>query len=338
MFNKKNILIALSIIITLSFILSGCSSSSKNSQDSSSDNASKSVLDDYPNRPIEVYVGHGPGGGTDNFVRIITGLMGKDLGATFNVINMEGGSGVIAMKTAMQKKPDGYTLIGDSAYAVTTALGTNEYGLDKVKPICRVQSDIYALQVKKGTYESIDELVEYAKANPGKVRIAAVGALGMDEITARRFMKAAGVEMSYVPAEGAGAMHSALLGGHIDVMLEEIGPVVSYVEQGEIVPLVFFAEERLKDFPDVPTTVEKGWDLTDGIERYLMIHADAPQEIVDLLEASAKRAMETEEYQEYAANAYLNLRDGWMGSEEFTEKLARDIEIYKEIIAELESK
>ena len=88
----------------------------------------------------------------------------------------------------------------------------------------------------------------------------------------------------------------------------------------------------------MPTTVEKGWDLTDGIERYLMIHADAPQEIVDLLEASAKRAMETEEYQEYAANAYLNLRDGWMGSEEFTEKLARDIEIYKEIIAELESK
>jgi len=324
---ENNTLKALTIIITLAFILSGCSSGNNGNADS--------AVDNYPNRPIEVYVGHGPGGGTDNFVRIITGLMAEDLGATFNVINQEGGSGVIAMKNAMQKKPDGYTLIGDSAYAVTTALGTNEYGLDKVKPICRVQSDIYALQVKKGTFNSIEELIEYAKAHPGEVKIAAVGAMGMDEITARRFIKAAGVDMSYVPAEGAGSMHSDLLGGHIDVMLEEIGPVVSYVEQGEIVPLIFFAEERLKDFPDVPTTVEKGWDLTDGIERYLMIHADAPQEIVDLLEASAKRAMETEEYQEYAANSYLNLRDGWMGSEDFTKKLEKDIEIYKEIVAEL---
>ena len=116
----------------------------------------------------------------------------------------------------------------------------------------------------------------------------------MDEITARRFMKAAGVEMSYVPAEGAGAMHSALLGGHIDVMLEEIGPVVSYVEQGEIVPLVFFAEERLKDFPDVPTTVEKGWDLTDGIERYLMIHAMHHRNS-RFIRSLNKRAMETED-------------------------------------------
>ncbi len=290
---------------------------------------------DYPNKIIDVYVGHGAGGGTDNFVRTITNLMAKDLDANFNIINQPGGSGVVAMKTAMQKKADGYTLVGDSAYNVTTAAGTNPYGLDQVIPICRIQSDIYALQVRKGSFSSIDDLVNQAKQNPNTLRIGAVGSLGMDEISARRFMQAAGVEMRYIPEEGAGNMHSDLLGGHIDVMLEEVGPVVSYIENGDFVPLVFFAEDRLEAYPNVPTTVEKGWDLTDGIERYLMISADAPKEIVSLLEASAKKAMESEEYKAYAHKSFLDLRDGWMGSDDFTAKLRNEIGKYKEILSTL---
>ncbi|MEN2769031.1 Bug family tripartite tricarboxylate transporter substrate binding protein [Ornithinibacillus xuwenensis] len=326
MFKKKSLFVGL--IALLLIVLTACSNSGSKNEEASTE--------DYPERDIEVYVGHGPGGGTDTFVRTITNLMAEDLGANFNIINQEGGSGVIAMQNAMQEDADGYTLIGDSAYAVTTAAGTNQFGLDKVKPIARIQSDIYALQVKNGTFESIDELIEYAKAHPGEVNLGAVGTMGIDEITARRFIKEAGVDMNYIPMEGAGNMHSDLLGGHIDVILEEVGPTVSYIEEGEFTPLVFFAEERLEDFSDVPTTVEKGWDLTDGVERYLMIPADAPQEIVDLLEDAAKKAMESEEYQEYAANSYLNLRDGWMGSEDFTKKLEQDIEKYKEIIAEIE--
>lgn len=304
----------------------------------SDENAGASTVDieNYPDRDVEVYVGHGPGGGTDTFVRTITKLMVDDIGGNFNIINKEGGSGVIAMQNAMKESADGYTLVGDSAYAVTTAAGTNKFGLDQVIPIARIQSDIYAIQVKKGSFESIEDLVEYADANPGKVRIGAVGTMGIDEITARRFIKATGTEMNYIPMEGAGQMHSDLLGGHIDVILEEVGPTVSYIEEGEFVPLLFFAEDRLTDFEDVPTSVEKGWDLTDGVERYLMIHADAPKEVVRKLEDAAKKAMETEEYKEYAKNSYLDLRDGWMGSEEFTEKLREDIEMYKEILSELE--
>jgi putative tricarboxylic transport membrane protein len=326
----KNKLFFLGTITILLIIMTACGNNAGGSD------SGEGAAQNYPEQDIEVYVGHGPGGGTDTFVRTITNMMAEDIGGNFNIINQEGGSGVIAMQNAMKEPADGHTLIGDSAYAVTTAAGTNQYGLDQVKPIARIQSDIYSLQVKNGTFETIDELVSYAEKNPGELNIAAVGTMGIDEITARRFLKEAGVEMNYIPAEGAGNMHSDLLGGHIDVILEEVGPTASYIEDGEFVPLVFFAEERLEDFPDVPTTVEKGWDLTDGVERYLMIHADAPQEIVDLLEEAAKNAMESEEYQEYAANSYLDLRDGWMGSEEFTAKLEEDIEIYEQIIAEIE--
>lgn len=321
---KKLMLMTLTMLMTM--FIAGCGEGS--------DSASVDI-DKYPERTIDVYVGHGPGGGTDIFVRTITAEMAKIIGGNFNVINQEGGSGVIAMQNAMQQAADGYTLIGDSAYAVTTAAGTNIYGLDQVIPIARVQSDIYALQVRAGTFESIDELVEYAKANPGELRIGAVGTMGIDEITARRFIKVSGAEMNYIPMEGAGQMHSGLLGGHLDVILEEVGPTVSYIESGEFVPLIFLAEERIPDFPDVPTTVEKGWDLTDGVERYLMAPAETPKEIIQKLEEAVRQAMETDEYKQYAANSYLNLRDGWMGSEDFKKKLEQDIEKYKEIIDEV---
>lgn len=289
----------------------------------------------YPTKNVDVYVGHGAGGGTDNFVRIVTGLMAKDLGTSFTVINQPGGSGVVAMKNAMTKKADGYSIIGDSAYSVTNALGTNPYTLDQVIPICRCQSDIYALQVKKGKFASIDDLVAAAKANPDTLTIAAVGSMGMDEITARRFLKYAGIGMRYIPEEGAGTMHSDLLGGHVDVMLEEVGPVVSYVQSGDFVPLVFFAEKRLDDFPNVPTSVEKGWNITEGIERYLMCSADTPKEIVKILEESAHKAVQTKEYMDYAHNSYLDLRDGWMGSEDFKKVLEQEIKDYKTILADL---
>ncbi len=323
---KRNVLF--STLLGAALLTSACSDESGG--------ASAEDIKNYPNRDIEVYVGHGPGGGTDTFVRTITNLMAEEIGGNFNIINKEGGSGVIAMQNAMKEPADGYTLVGDSAYAVTTAAGTNKFELDQVIPIARIQSDIYAIQVKKGTFESIEDLVKYADENPGKVRIGAVGTMGIDEITARRFIQETGTEMNYIPMEGAGQMHADLLGGHIDVILEEVGPTISYIEEGDFVPLLFFAENRLNDFEDVPTSVEKGWNLTDGVERYLMIHADAPKEIVGKLEAAAKKAMETEEYKEYVKNSYLDLRDGWMGSAEFTEKLKADIERYKEILSEME--
>lgn len=322
---KKSNSVVIGLALVVVMLMSACASNSANGS-----------AENYPEREIEVYVGHGPGGGTDTFTRTITKEMADILDAEFNIINQEGGSGVIAMKNAMKQPADGYTLIGDSAYAVTTAAGTNKFGLDQVIPIARVQSDTYSLQVKSDRFANIDELISYAEENPGEVKLGAVGTMGIDEITARRFMEESGVEMNYIPMEGAGQMHSDLLGGHIDVILEEVGPTISYIEEGEFKPLVFFADEKLEDFPEVPTTVEKGWDLTDGVERYLMAPADTPDAIVTKLEEAAKEAMETETYKEYAANTYLDLRDGWMGSDEFTEKLKKDIKKYEEIVAEIQ--
>jgi tripartite-type tricarboxylate transporter receptor subunit TctC len=289
----------------------------------------------YPNRDIDVYVGHGPGGGTDLFTRSITNEMSEIMGVNFNIINQEGGSGVIAKQSAAGQPADGYSIIGMSAFAVTTAAGINQNDLDTLMPIGRVESDIYSLQVRNGTFESIEELVAYAEENPGELQFASVGTMGMDEVNAQRFMNAAGIDMTYVPMEGAGAMHSNLLGGHVDVILEELGPAYSYIQSGEIDPLLVFTDERLDEFPDIPTTVEYGWDLTDGIERGLMIHRDTPDEIVEYLEDVLYEAQQTESFQQYKENAFLNFRDGWLNSEGYEQKLIEDMMLYQEILDDL---
>ncbi|GAK11687.1 tripartite tricarboxylate transporter substrate binding protein [Geomicrobium sp. JCM 19039] len=297
--------------------------------------ASDRDIENYPNRDIDVYVGHGPGGGTDIFTRTITNEMSELMGVNFNIINQEGGSGVIAKQSAANQPADGYTLIGMSAFAVTTAAGINQNDLSTLKPIGRVESDIYSLQVREGTFGTIEELVDYADENPGELQFASVGTMGMDEVNARRFMEAADIEMTYVPMDGAGSMHSNLLGGHVDVILEELGPAYSYIESEQVKPLIIFADERVEEFSEIPTTVEYGWNLTDGIERGLMIHRDTPEEIVTYLEEVLYEAQKTRTFEQYKENAFLNFREGWLNSEQYEQKLIQDMELYERILEDL---
>ena len=285
---------------------------------------------DYPNRDIEIYVGHGAGGGTDTFARKMAELMEPILGVNINVVNKEGAGGVIAKEAAANQPADGYTLVAISSFPVSTALGTNPAGLDVLTPIARVQADTYTIMTKPDQFASLEDFLAFAEENPGEIRIGGVSTGSMDEINTARFIDATGLDMTYVPFDGTGDATAALLGGHIDAMLEEIGPMIDYVESGEIEPILVFAEERLDDFPDVPTTVENGWELTQGVERGMAVHVDVPDAIKEKLEAAMKEAYDSEEYKEYEKQAYLHLREGWLGSEEYRAKLEEDIELYRE--------
>src|SRR5699024_8741381 len=144
---------------------------------------SKSSLGDYPSKTIEVYVGHGAGGGTDLFARAAAKELEELLGVKVNVVNMEGGAGVVAAENAHKQSPDGYTLVADAAFPITTAAGTNQYGLEGFTPIARFQSDTYALWVDPDKFEDIDDFMEQAKANPNSITVGGTGSMGMDEIT-----------------------------------------------------------------------------------------------------------------------------------------------------------
>lgn len=318
------------LLISLAMLLTACSGDSKGT------GAAAGTDGDYPKRNIEVLVGHGAGGGTDMFTRTVTKELEGILGVNINVVNQEGGAGVVALQNAFNAPSDGYTLIADAAFSITTAAGTNTHGLNDFTPIARFQADTYALWVKKDKYQSIEEFIEVAKENPRKITIGGTGSLGMDEMTAFMFNEAAEVDLNFVPMEGSGEMHAGVLGGHLEAMVDEFGPTKSLSDDGAIVPLVVFSEERLEEFPDVPTTVELGWDLIDGNERGFYIKKDVDPEIINALEEAMKKVYDSEEYKKYEKDNYLHLREGWLSSEDFTKRTEELIEKYTVIMEKLQ--
>ncbi len=361
---KKRLLLLLMLVLAVSLALYGCGGSEEtggnnsgseennaadeNSNDASAENTEESEenteessggaeADGYPERDIEMVAGWGAGGGTDSFARAIAREMEEILGVTINVVNMEGSSGAIAGDYVANQPADGYTIWAISQYTMAYASGLTPHALDTYQPIGRVQADTLTIQVTGDSeFETIDDLVQYAEENPGELSLGGTGAGSVDELSARQFEQATGVTVNYVPYESAGEMHAALLGGHLDAILEEFGPAIDYINNDEIKPLVIWSEDRIEDFPDIPTTVEKGWDLTDGLSRGLMVHADTPDEIVDILEATLEEAKDKERYKEYEQNSYLHLRDGWLNKEDYEEFLANQIENYTQILENME--
>lgn len=328
---KKFYLIILALVLML--VIAGCSEEgSENGANASNDGS------DFPTRDIELVVGFGAGGGTDVFARAMGKELSEILDVNVNVVNQEGASGVVGGEYVASQPADGYTIWAISSFPVTTAAGANKNGLDVMKPIARIQSDTFTFQVKKdnGKFESIDELVEYAKENPTEVRLGGTGSLGMDEITAKRIMEEIGIEMNYVPFENAGQMHAALLGGHIDVILEEIAPTIAQIEAGEIIPIVLFSEEKAEAFPELPTAAEKGWTIFDGIERGFVMKRDTPDEVFEKIESAVKQAAETETYKNYETESYLDLRDGWLGSSDYEARLESSIADYADVLSSMQ--
>lgn len=297
---------------------------------------SDSAAENYPERNIEIIVGHGAGGGTDRFARAVASGIEKELDTNVAVVNQTGGAGVVAKGAVANAPSDGYTLSAISAFPVTTAAGTNPHGLDTLQPLARFQHDTYAIWATPERFSSIEEFIEEAESNPGSINVGGTYSLGMDEITTNLLMEESGLEFNYIPMDGDGEMHAGILGGHIDAMTDEIGPTLALAENNDIHPLVVLSDERLDAYPDVPTSVELGWDVTVANERGIMVRRDTDEEIKAILEQALENVYNSEEYQDYAETDYLHLREGWLDSENFEERLESNIERYKEVIDNLE--
>ncbi|RSL32199.1 tripartite tricarboxylate transporter substrate binding protein [Salibacterium salarium] len=301
---------------------------SEDSDTASSDNAEEST---YPPESLEFLVAAGAGGGTDNFSRTVQSMMEEEYDTTITVTNLPTSSGALAHKRTANGDADGTTLDFSSTTMITSlAAGQNPTGLDQVTPVARFQSDIMTLIVNPDKYENFDEFYEYAQNN--KVTIGGTHASSPDAMANYSLKEAAGLNMEFIPYDEEGSVSSNILSGNIDGMFGEISSAQGYIESGEMVPILIFAEERLEDFPDIPTTADYGWDLTNGNERGVFVSADTPEEKVNEIEKTLKTIYDSEAYQEYAEKNYLDYREGWLGSEEYAKKLENDVELYKGLL------
>jgi len=287
----------------------------------------------FPSRTIEAANMFGPGGGTDIFVRTLAMDARRILKVPIVVTNMTAGQGVGATRYVLDQAADGYTLLAFGPEQIFNAiLGRIDYREFEGVIMCQQDQSMFYVGKEKGKLKTIQEVIRFAKGNPGKIKIAGTGAAGYDEVLVKQFNKKAGVEITYVPYESASDAKAALVGGHIDLLHEEPGVIISLIDAGTIAPIIAFTEERLKRFPNVPTGREMGVDITFGRWRGLAVKKGTPKERIKILHDGFKKAMDSDVYKTITHSQLLDLRPGYLSPDDFTHFWVEQDTIYSEII------
>lgn len=333
---KTKFVFIITIVIALLFAISGCSQSPAPAPGPKEDPKVIEKDEKYPSRTIEVINQFGPGGGTDIFIRAIGMPVSKIAKQSFVGMSVTGGGGVPAATEFFSRPADGYSLMAIGPEEVINhAMGRID--ATKYLPLVRVQYDQGLFYVGENSpYKTIEDVMEYAKANPGELSIAVTGAAGFDEVLAGLWNLKTGAELKIVPFESASEASAAAMGGHTDLVYEEYGPMRSLIESGKLRPLVIFSEDRLPVLADVPTAVEIGADITIGRWRGFAFKEGTDPDYVAKLTTVFEKAVTDPLYKGVEEQNMLQYRSVLLGPDEFKTFLDEEIKTYTDVLKKLE--
>jgi tripartite-type tricarboxylate transporter receptor subunit TctC len=249
----------------------------------------------YPTKPITLTIGYGAGGGTDVSTRPLANAASKILGQPIMVVNKPGGATAVAMAALKNEKPDGYNIgtLGAGGFLVPL---TRKVGYDVLKdftPIIQFAIFQYGLVVRSDSpWKTLKEFTDYAKANPGKIRYSTSGVGGAQHLVMERLALKEKIKWTMIPYESGEEAVTALLGGHVEAS-SQTTTWKKYVDAGRFRLLVFFGEKRMTNYPNVPTLLELGYDITAEPSLMALVgpRGLSPQ-VVETLHQAFKKAME----------------------------------------------
>lgn len=255
----------------------------------------------YPNKPVRILLGFPVGQATDILTRIVAGKLTDQYGQQFYVENRPGAAGIIATELAAKAEPDGYTLIGSSSgpLAVNPSLYTKlPYDVPRDFVILAGLGVVpYAVVVNPASpIKDVKGLVDYAKANPGKLNYASGGSGVTNHLVTEMFKAAAGIDMQHVPYKGGPAGLTDLVAGQVDVMFETIIGTLSLVKGGKLRAIAVSSANRSAAMPDLPTISESGYPGFSGVPWVVMAApAKTPHAIVTKLNADINKILSSPE-------------------------------------------
>lgn len=325
----KRYLVFISLFLFSLFIVA-CSDEGSNNDNTASE--SEGLPEGYPNKPIDVVVAYKAGGGTDVGARILTSAAEEVSDHSFVVQNREGAGGETGYNFLAQSDPDGYTIgfINLPTFVSLPEERPTEYSIDDVEPIMLHVYDPALLIVKPGSgIETLDDFLAFAEENPNQITVANNGTGASNHIIAAHFEARADIELNHVPFDGTNELITALRGGHVMAGVAKLSEVSQHVQSEEIVAVASMTEDRLDEFPDVPTLMENDIDVIGASGRGVVAPKDTDPAIIEYLHEILKEAAETDEHIEQADNIDLPLR--YMGPEEFQEFINEQDEDNKEL-------
>jgi tripartite-type tricarboxylate transporter receptor subunit TctC len=265
--------------------------------------AAGNALAGYPENPIRLIVPFAPGGAVDGVGRLTAENLSRQLGAQVVVDNRPGAGGVIGIGTVARADPDGYTaLMGNIALTSAPAL-YKKLPFDPVKDfagVIIVGSAPYVLAVTPDfPAHSVKELIDLAKAHPGKYNFSSAGTGSAIHLAGEMFKSMAHVDIIHVPFKGAGPAASALLGGQVQMMFGSLGEMMPLIQAGKVRALGVTSSRRDSYVPDLPTIQEAGVPGFEVTGWYgLFVPARTPASVIAILHDATAKALQTPQMQQ----------------------------------------
>jgi putative tricarboxylic transport membrane protein len=274
----------------------------------------------YPNRTIEVVVPYAPGGGTDNLMRMITGIIDENKWSPvpLNVVNRAGGSGAIGFNYVINKKGDSNVIAGATPMIVSGKIEGRLPGnhRDAMTILMIVAIDELMLSVRsESPYKTIDDFVKDARAKPGTLTVGGTATNTEDHIFTYLFEQAAKIKVKYVPFNSGGEVTTALMGGHIDAAVENPNEIVAQIEAKKARNLAVAAKKRLQDAPDVPTFAEKGYEFYWEQMRGVIGPANMDPAAVKWWQDTLRKVVATEKWKKDYIKRNLLTPTDWTGDQ-----------------------
>ena len=302
--SKKILSLILALCLVLG-MLAGCGSEAASSA-AASEAAAAST--DYPNKSIQGSIMWSAGGVCDIISRA-AGLVAQDeLGQTIVFTNRAGSGGGVSTAYVNAQASDGYELLfGAENPQIAKVMGTSELDYEDFYPIsllCNSYGGIFV--AKDSKYQTIEDLIEDMKANPGQIIMASTGAGGLPQTVATIIGSISGTEANMVPFDGENECAVAVMGGNADFGISTIASIASFYESGDIRILAMFHNERLEGFDDVPAITETYPEYNEilpwGPFYGVFVKKDTDQAVIDTLTAAFSKAAQDEEFKSLVAS------------------------------------
>jgi tripartite-type tricarboxylate transporter receptor subunit TctC len=256
----------------------------------------------YPDRPVTVLEGYPPGGLVDVVTRTLVEAMKARFPKGLVVINKPGAAGSLAVAEITRSPADGYTIALSPHSALVIAPQMNDVGYktpDEYEPFANVVAYYPMIAVRtESPYQTIQDLVADAKANPGKVRVGSPGEGTSSHLNLEELMHKTGTRMVHIPYKGWAESGPAVLGGHIEAVVAQPAELKGVVDGKRMRVLLAFHPQRHPVFPDAPTARELGWDVSNGVWYLMLAPKGTPAPVIKYLQDSVKAAVEDPKFVE----------------------------------------
>ncbi len=290
---------------------------------------------DYPTRPVRIIVAFVPGGPSDIFGRIAAQKLSEQFGKQFYVENVGGGGGNIGAAQAARAAPDGHTILVTVSALVTNPAFLGKAPYDPIRDFAPVAvpiaSAITIVVHPSLGVRTLDELITFVRANPGRYTFASGGAGAQPHLAFEQFRLSLGLDIVHVPFGGAGTAVASTVAGHTPICVSSLPPCIPHIQEGTLRALVLSSKKRSQRLPDIPTAAEAGHPVFTG-DQWLgvLVPAGTPVEIVSLLHRTIVDITTRPDVRERLAA--LDFYEIQSTPEEFAERIKIEFESWRKVV------